>query len=822
VLAARHAESRFDALDKVPVGILVLDPEYRILFWNQCLENWTGLLRHELLLADARLSFPAIGKSSYSKRIERVFRDGVPTVFSPQLHAPFIQCEITPGVARVQYITVTSIPSHSGSGFLAVFSIQDITDLTRRLDESRRTASALSSELQRRAELQNDLHKAKDAADAANRAKSEFLANMSHEIRTPMNGILGMIGLLLDDELDARQRQRAEAVRGSAEDLLAILNDILDHSKIEARKLQLEATDFDLRGVVEEVADLVAVTAQKKGLEVLCSIQPDVPTRLRGDPTRLRQVLLNLAGNAVKFTHRGEVAIRVKLDAEDSTTVRFEVTDTGIGVPQDKMDRLFRPFSQADATTTRRYGGTGLGLSIVARLVELMGGKVGFESQEGRGSRFWFTARLERQSCEWPLVTSFPGRRVLVVDDHRASRELVTDLLGFWQCTVEQAADVETALARLRTTNHPFEAAIVDLEIPGGGAGRLAALIQKDDGLGGMPWILLTPLSRTLDAERGRAWGFARHLTKPVKQGELAACLDSVLGHSPGLIRAEVRPADGLPARRALRTDFRILLVEDNPTSQEVALGMLENLGYRADLAPDGRSALRALARTDYALVLMDCQLPDLDGYEATRLIRWPATQVRNHEIPIVAMTAHAMAGDRELCLAAGMNDYLSKPIDRKALGRAIERWAPRAGAASESPETGGGGSLASMPVPAPTSRVEVEFEEEDLLERLSGNEELAQRVVSIFLDDMPRQLAVLAEAVNGGDGNAASQIAHAIKGAAANVGGTQIRELAWKLEQLGKTGDFDQASALVRELSASFARTRAPMERFCRTEPGG
>jgi len=391
--------TRFDVLDKIPVGILVLDPEYRILFWNECLENWTGSHRSALLNGDARVSFPNIAKSSFSKRIERVFRDGVPTVFSPQLHSPFIQCEVTPGVSRVQYITVTSIPSGTGSGFLAVFSIQDITDLTRRLDESRSTARELSNELQRSAELQIDLRAAKETADTANRAKSEFLANMSHEIRTPMNGILGMAGLLLDGELDLRQRQRAQAVRRSGEDLLAILNDILDHAKVEARKLQLETVDFDLRDVVEGAADMVAVTAQQKGLAVFSFIYPDVPTRLRGDPMRLRQILLNLAGNAVKFTHSGEVAIRVKLDRPgDTGTIRLEVTDTGIGVPKDKMDLLFRPFSQADTTTTRRYGGTGLGLSIVARLVELMGGHVGFDSQEGQGSQFWFTVRLQPQN----------------------------------------------------------------------------------------------------------------------------------------------------------------------------------------------------------------------------------------------------------------------------------------------------------------------------------------------------------------------------------------------------------------------------------------
>ena len=808
--------TRFDVLDKIPVGILVLDPEYRILFWNECLENWTGSHRSALLNGDARVSFPNIAKSSFSKRIERVFRDGVPTVFSPQLHSPFIQCEVTPGVSRVQYITVTSIPSGTGSGFLAVFSIQDITDLTRRLDESRSTARELSNELQRSAELQIDLRAAKETADTANRAKSEFLANMSHEIRTPMNGILGMAGLLLDGELDLRQRQRAQAVRRSGEDLLAILNDILDHAKVEARKLQLETVDFDLRDVVEGAADMVAVTAQQKGLAVFSFIYPDVPTRLRGDPMRLRQILLNLAGNAVKFTHSGEVAIRVKLDRPgDTGTIRLEVTDTGIGVPKDKMDLLFRPFSQADTTTTRRYGGTGLGLSIVARLVELMGGHVGFDSQEGQGSQFWFTVRLQPQNCEPERVPSFSGHRVLVVDRSFTSRTLLADLLGFWQCRVDQAEDVQGALAKLRTANCSCDAVIADLEAPDGGAGRLASAVSEAPGMAHIPLILLTPLTQISRMPR-----FSGQISKPVKQGDLAGCLAAVFGHGCEAAQPAQRLANAPRSGREVHARFRLLLVEDNVTNQEVALGMLENLGYRADLAPDGSAALAALARTDYDLVLMDCQLPDLDGYEATRLIRKPETDVRNHQVAIVAMTAHAMTGDRERCLAAGMNDYLSKPIDRIALARALERWTTGiekgAPAVDVAPV-----SIGAEPEAPQIPQVAL-FDREDLLERLSGNEDLAQRVVNRFLEGASRQLELLARAIGDSDTEAVRLAAHAIKGAAANVGGQQVRAAASKLEQLGKAGDLRPASEILQELAASFARTRDPMEQFCRSVEDG
>ncbi len=545
-----------------------------------------------------------------------------------------------------------------------------VEERTRTLVETNRTLQAEMVERKR----------AEEAAGAANRAKSEFLANMSHEIRMPMNGILGMIGLMLNDELTAVQRRRGEIVQNSAEVLLSLLNDILDLSKIEADKLELESADFDLRGVVEGTADLMAVGALQRGLELLCFIEPDVPTRLRGDSSRLRQVLLNLIGNAVKFTERGEVSIRVRLDAADSPPkVRFEVSDTGIGIPKDKASHLFRPFSQADASTTRKYGGSGLGLSIVKRLVEIMGGEVGYQSQEGKGSCFWFTALLQQQTAKRPPALSLPDRRVLVVDDSGGSRKLLAELLNFWRARYEQVADIDAAFARLQSDGPDFEAVIVDLETPIGGAARLMSLMHRDTKLRRTPVVVLAPTTDKTDSEQWRRLGFAGRVAKPVKQGELGACLASVLGYGPAPGTPST-PAAPQRMNREQRARVRILLVEDMVINQLVALGLLSNLGFTADVAADGREAIEALGTRDYDLVLMDCQLPEMDGYEATGLIRQPDSPVRNHYVPIVAMTANAMAGDREKCLAAGMNGYLSKPVQSAMLEDAIEQWTAAGG----------------------------------------------------------------------------------------------------------------------------------------------
>lgn len=771
---AREALAQLEGLGAIvrssADAIIGMTPEGLITSWNPGAEKLYGYVAAEVIGRDRRFLIPdhlqgedavltavLTGGQAQSFETDRIRKDG-----------------------SVVPVSLTVSPIRGENGVIGIATIgQDITQ--------RRAAEA-------------ELLAAREEALESSRLKSEFLATMSHEIRTPMNGVIGLTTLLLDTPLDETQRKYAEGVQTAAGALLNLINDILDFSKLEAGKIDLDITSFDPQQLMEEVATLLAEAAQGKGLELIAYCDPDVPSRLAGDAGRIRQILLNLASNAVKFTASGEVAIHVNVVDRDAKTalVRFEVSDTGIGIDAEDHLRLFESFSQADASTTRRYGGTGLGLAICRRLTEAMGGEIALTSAPGEGSTFWFSIRLPlakdpEQIPDPPAPGLLAGLRVLVVDDNATNRFVLESQLTTWGLRPEAVADAHTALERSRAAaaaGQPFDIAVLDMCMPDMDGLELAHELTSDRALPDIRLMMLTSAAQVSPTDMTAA-GISEWLTKPVRGSELHDRLKRLMAGSSATERAS---ALALPPKADRPSRGRILVVEDNEVNQLVACEMVAKLGYEAEVAANGAEAVSATAARSYAAVLMDCHMPVMDGFEATRTIR--ARGNHSAQLPVIAMTAGAQDEDRERCLSAGMDDYLSKPVDLAALDRALKRWVPR-GLTSE----------ADVPALDP-GRLAVLRE----LGPADGYG-ILPAAAGAFRRGVPASVADLHRALDDASGDALAQAAHKLKGAAANIGAMAVASLCQELEDLGRKPGGQSGKELLTRLLAELTLVDKQLE---------
>lgn len=806
----RELQQDCDRLGRVaeesPSPIVELDADANLLYANPAM---TQLLQRFGYNAEG---FPAVCPDGLSQLVQRCLETGQQigrdAASLPHANFSWIFCPV---------------PSHQ---FVRGYAV-DMTDVRSAQEKLHRSAEHLRDSNR---QLDQALQEAQEAA----RVKASFLATVSHELRTPMNGVIGMTGLLMDTEPSEEQQSYIETIRQCGEALLNLINDILEYGKIEAGKLELECIDFNLRTTVEDVLGQFAERAQTKGLEITGLVHAAVPTGLRGDPGRLRQILTNFVGNAIKFTDQGDVTVQAFLetDSDDTVVVRFEVTDSGIGISSEAQARLFQPFTQADSSTSRKYGGTGLGLAISKQLAEQMDGHVGITSRPGHGSTFWCTARFLKQKTS--LLAIVPSvelttRRILIVDDNESNRMILHHLVTGWGMVDDLAADATAAMALIEQralSGISYDVAIVDMLMPGKDGLQFAKELKHHAVGSQVRLVILTSLVQRGHAELARQAGFVAYLTKPVRHDQLSNCLRTVLGlsdlASESKAPAVTAPALPLITRHTLAemaSTPRILVAEDNLVNQKLTVRMLEKLGYQSDVVENGQDVLTALGRTTYAAILMDCQMPILDGFGATKLIRegerreatgeseesgtYSPSPLAPRHIPIMALTANAMQGDRERCLAAGMDDYLTKPLRKEDLKGALERWIP---VSRPSEPTDTGSAPHSDKVDA-ANTPPVIFDRATMLRNIGGDHELLEQLIGLFLERYQVMLEDIRTTLASKDQRAIEQAAHLLKGTAGNLCAPEVVLASGQLEALGRLGTLLDAPAIYTQLEAAVLR---------------
>jgi len=789
-LAARAQEVQASAdqlrflTDAAPVGIFQTDTRDRFVYTNPRWSEITGIPAEE---AAGR----KWGSTLFPKTPEGLVVGLADTDADQAESTHRIAIELAGSTPRIVVVTSKVISDGAGGISGRVGTIADVT-----------TEVAVESALS----------EARDKATEASRLKSDFLANMSHEIRTPMNGVIGMTDLLLETNLDARQRDYAQTVRNSGEALLTIINDILDFSKVEVGKLEIEDIEFDLRGIVDDVVDLLSGPVQTKGLELVSIVENSVPVVVSGDPGRVRQVLTNLIANAVKFTEAGEIVIRVATgDALGADSViRFSVSDTGVGIAPEKLALVFQPFVQGDSSTSRKYGGTGLGLAISSQLVALMGGDCGVSSRLDEGSDFWFTIRvhadpLQETYGQLSRDADLDGVTALVVDDNAPQRTVVSEYLTDWGMDVTTAGSGADALQAMRsaaTRGRPFALALLDRDMPGMDGLELTNAIVMEPALTAR-LVLISALGQEENLGSAADCGIFASVSKPLRREDLHSCLRIALGLevgpvAPAPVTAPWNASSGEPE------PGRLLLAEDNLINQKVAVAMLSTAGYRVDTVLDGAAAVRAVAARQYDAILMDCQMPELNGYEATAAIR--ANEGPSRHTPIIAMTAGARREDRERCLAAGMDSYLAKPVSKDALLATM----------SQAVRNTGRRSVPSFVAPAPSADTTIDFAALDELRVLgkAAEQDLVGEVIDQFVRETELSLAVLRDALEAGDAVAVRRIAHGIKGSGSQVGGRRLAASCGRLEREAARGHLSEARIALHDVTSDFGELRLALTR--------